>query len=239
MPFGERLDQYYRQIYAPAIKAAGLIPRRVDDLFRPSPIVHDIWRFIRNCEVVLADLTKKNANVFYELGLAHAIAKPVILVASSMADVPFDLRALRVLVYDKDEPKWGNTLRLRIIAAIREVLDSPRSAVLPSFLRDAEDVVHSSGEVESELVVALRGELEQMRGELEQRARTEPPSEDEAVNLVTRYVRGGLPDHVIVQRLAERRLPPSWILALIAQVRADSTRLADPAVLHPKSDKDP
>jgi len=47
--------------------------------------------------VLLADLTGKNPNVFYELGLAHALAKPVILIAETLDDIPFDLRALRVI----------------------------------------------------------------------------------------------------------------------------------------------
>ena len=48
----------------------------------------------------LADLTGKNANVFYEVGICHALDKPVLLMAQSMDDVPFDLRHRRVLIYE-------------------------------------------------------------------------------------------------------------------------------------------
>src|SRR5687767_13683863 len=68
MPFGGWLDDYYTDIYCPAIKAAGLAPHRADDLFRPSTIVNDIWAYTKKARLVLADLSGKNPNVFYELG---------------------------------------------------------------------------------------------------------------------------------------------------------------------------
>lgn len=81
MPFGGWSDDYFSSIYHPAITEAGLKAHRADDLFRPSAIVSDIWAFIKISKVLLADLTAKNPNVFYELGLAHALAKPVVLVS--------------------------------------------------------------------------------------------------------------------------------------------------------------
>ena len=134
MPFGGWFDGYYSSIYQPAINDAGLVPKRADDLYRPSTIVNDIWAYTRQAKLVLADLSGKNPNVFYELGLAHALAKPAILVAETMNDVPFDLRALRVIEYDKNEPNWGESLKEKITKAIREVLSAPLAAVLPAFL---------------------------------------------------------------------------------------------------------
>lgn len=134
MPFGGWFDDYYTQIYSPAIKDSGLQPRRADDLYRPGTIINDIWSYTKNSKIVLADLTGKNPNVLYELGLAHALAKPVILLAESLEDIPFDLRALRIIEYDKNAPNWSDQLRGKISSAIKEVLDAPLSAVLPTFL---------------------------------------------------------------------------------------------------------
>src|SRR5712692_6893487 len=124
MPFGGWLDDYYETIYCPAIQAVGLEPHRADDLFRPSTIVNDIWAYTKRAKLLIADLTGKNPNVFYELGLAHALGKPAILVAESMDDIPFDLRALRIITYDKNAPNWGNLLHQKVESAIREVLKS-------------------------------------------------------------------------------------------------------------------
>jgi len=155
MPFGGWLDDYYETIYTPAIEAGGLDAHRADDLFRPSTIVNDIWAYTRRAKLLLADLSGRNPNVFYELGLAHALAKPVILVAASMEEIPFDLRALRIIIYDKNAPNWGQVLRDKITTAINEVLKAPVEAVLPAFLNvkadaakptvSARDIVKSCG----------------------------------------------------------------------------------------------
>lgn len=49
--------------------------------------------------IIVADCTGKNANVFYEIGIAHAIGREVILITQSMNDIPFDLRHLRAIPY--------------------------------------------------------------------------------------------------------------------------------------------
>lgn len=133
MPFKEPFETYYSAILEPAVVAAGLLPERGDSLFRPSPIMGDIWEMIQKAKLVVAELTEKNANVFYELGLAHAIGKPVVMVAESIEDVPFDLQPLRVLLYDKNDPAWGKKLRASLAASIRETLDDTVSAIPPMF----------------------------------------------------------------------------------------------------------
>lgn len=137
MPFGGYFDRYYIEIFLPAIEQANLVPRRADDIFRPSTIVKDIWELTRNAQVILAELSTQNANVFYELGLAHAISKPVVMVTESMSDVPFDLRALRVLVYDKNHPAWGIELQKGITEALKETLEAPKR-VLPAFFEPSD-----------------------------------------------------------------------------------------------------
>jgi hypothetical protein len=129
MPFGDPFDLYYERVYLPAIEAANLAPARADDLFRPSGIVGDLWEMIQAAKVLLAELTTKNANVFYELGLAHAIGKPVVLVSETMNDVPFDLQPLRIILYSKSDPNWGEKLAADVTAALRETLATPVEAV--------------------------------------------------------------------------------------------------------------
>jgi hypothetical protein len=64
---------YNEELYKPAIESLDFRPKRADDLFRPSPIIKDIWEYINKSKILLADITGLNANVIYELGLAHAI----------------------------------------------------------------------------------------------------------------------------------------------------------------------
>jgi hypothetical protein len=69
MPFGHWYDVYYKEVYTPAIKEAGFEPVRGDELFSSGSVVEQIWEQIEKAKVLLADLTGKNANVFYELAL--------------------------------------------------------------------------------------------------------------------------------------------------------------------------
>jgi len=78
MPFGEWFDRYYQEIYVPAIKEAGFERVRADELFTTGSAVEQMWEQIEKAKLLLADLTGKNPNVFYELGLAHAARKPVV-----------------------------------------------------------------------------------------------------------------------------------------------------------------
>jgi hypothetical protein len=132
-PFGEPFDTYFSHIVKPALEECSLYAIRGDSLYRPTTIVDDIWQGIREAKLLVAELTDRNPNVFYELGLAHAISKPVILISKSIEDVPFDLRSIRVIVYDKDHPEWGSKLRENLVKAIREVLNNPTSAIPTTF----------------------------------------------------------------------------------------------------------
>ncbi|MEP6697900.1 MAG: hypothetical protein ABJA34_13630 [Pseudonocardiales bacterium] len=88
-----------------------------------------IWRGIRAAKILVAELTTKNPNVFYELGLAHALEKPVVLVSSNQEDVPFDLRHIRVVLYDQADPFWGQKLIDKIADNIRSAVSNPEEAI--------------------------------------------------------------------------------------------------------------
>lgn len=135
MPFGEWFDRYYKEIYLPAIKEAGFEPLRADSLFNSGSVIEQIWYQIRKAKVLLADLTGKNPNVFYELGLSHAAQKPVVFVAGSIEDVPFDIRHLRVVTFDVREPGWSERLRRDITAYLKSARAEP-DRTIPQPFRD-------------------------------------------------------------------------------------------------------
>ncbi|MFO1290554.1 MAG: toll/interleukin-1 receptor domain-containing protein [Nitrosomonas sp.] len=102
MPFGDQdLQVVYDDFVKPTlVDGCNLHCERGDDVFGSNVIMEDILNSISAADVILADLTRKNANVFYEVGICHALGKPVLLLAQSIDDVPFDLRHRRVLLYD-------------------------------------------------------------------------------------------------------------------------------------------
>jgi hypothetical protein len=133
MPFGSWFDRYYQEIYVPAIREAGFEPVRADELFSTGSVVEQIWEQIEKSVVLLADLTDKNPNVFYELGLAHAATKPVVFTSGKLEDVPFDLRHLRVIVYDVREPSWADKLRKNITEYLRNAKSEPEKSIPQPF----------------------------------------------------------------------------------------------------------
>jgi hypothetical protein len=130
MPFGPPVGDYYQQIYEPAIRKAGLRPVRADaDIFGTGKIIDQIWDGINAAKVLVAELTSRNPNVFYELGLAHALDKPVVLISSNEDDVPFDLKHIRVIYYNVTDPFWGEKLIEKVAENILSALSSPEEAV--------------------------------------------------------------------------------------------------------------
>ncbi len=207
MPFGDWFDNYYETIYVPAIESAGLTPRRADDLYRPSAIVNDIWSLTKAARLILADLSAKTPNVFYELGLAHALAKPAILVAESMEDIPFDLRALRVIVYNKNESNWGDMLRNKIQTAITEVLAAPLNSVLPTFLRVKETTNPKTVTKAEKDLIVLKQEMDLIKRELQLRhnprakAIDYPVTKTDAVQFARSYRENGVNDEYVINKL--------------------------------------
>jgi hypothetical protein len=130
MPFAGAIGGYFHDVYEPAIKKAGLKAVRADaDIFGTGKIIDQIWSGINAAKVLVAELTTKNPNVFYELGLAHALNKPVVLVSSNEEDVPFDLRHIRVIYYDVTDPFWGQKLIEKVAENIVSAIKNPEEAV--------------------------------------------------------------------------------------------------------------
>jgi len=130
MPFAGVIGSYFNHIYEPAIKKAGMTAVRADaDIFGTGKIIDQIWAGINASRVLVAELTTRNPNVFYELGLAHALNKPVVLVSSNEDDVPFDLKHIRVIYYDVTHPFWGQKLIDKVAENIVSALKNPEEAV--------------------------------------------------------------------------------------------------------------
>ena len=131
MPFAQPIGGYYKLVYEEAIKKAGLRPIRADDdIFATGKIIDQVWDGITKAKVLVAELTGRNPNVFYELGLAHALNKPVVLVSSNQTDVPFDLKHIRVIYYDMSDPFWGDKLIAKVAENIVSAIKNPGEALL-------------------------------------------------------------------------------------------------------------
>lgn len=123
MPFSSPFQGVFNDHIKLVVEGESLACVRADEIVGTQQITRDIWEHIHRARFLIADLTGKNANVFYELGLAHAIGKKVILLTQTMDDVPFDLRAVRCLIYAYTPPGMKN-LEQRLRRTIRELMNS-------------------------------------------------------------------------------------------------------------------
>jgi hypothetical protein len=116
MPFNPGFDEVYATIQDTA-KALKMTCLRADDIWENDAIIQDVVSLIKRSRIVVCDCTSRNANVFYEVGIAHTLGRDVILITQSESDIPFDLRHLRHVNYlnnGEGRQNLGDLLRRRI-----------------------------------------------------------------------------------------------------------------------------
>lgn len=100
MEFDTRYDSLYSEVIKPVCKEYGFEAYRADDVYRPGIILQDIISGLKESDMIIAEISPTNPNVFYELGYAHAIEKPTVLLARRGGELPFDISGYRVIFYD-------------------------------------------------------------------------------------------------------------------------------------------
>jgi hypothetical protein len=119
MPFSGEFDDAYKLAIKPACDAAGVHAERVDDQVFHDDILQRIYNQIAKADVVVAEMTGRNPNVFYETGYAHALGKAVILLTKHAKDIPFDLQHYPHIIYGESL----STLREQLESRVRRTLD--------------------------------------------------------------------------------------------------------------------
>lgn len=129
MPFSvESLNIVFEDFVKPTlVDRCKLRVERGDDLFGSNVIMDDIAKSIKRSRLIIADLTGKSPNVFYEVGIAHALNKEVLLMTQSIDDVPFDLRHRRALVYEYT-PRGCKKLEKDLYENVQKMLGHAQAA---------------------------------------------------------------------------------------------------------------
>lgn len=99
MPFGADFDDVYKVGIKEVAASLDVVAERVDEQSFSETILERIYRQIEAADFIIADMTGRNPNVFYEVGYAHAKKRPVILITKDENDIPFDLKHHRHLIY--------------------------------------------------------------------------------------------------------------------------------------------
>ncbi len=145
MPFGEKkdldgqdidFDDIYRFFFKKAVEDLGVECIRCDEIEEAGSIHEKMFEHIYNADIVVVDITTSNANVFYELGIRHTLAKGVtLLIRRKGTTIPFNIQGLNVVEYDQSKFASIEQAKARIHQIIQNGLiqrhnDSPVHAVL-------------------------------------------------------------------------------------------------------------
>mgnify|MGYP003946099791 CR=1 FL=1 len=101
MQFTPEYNSLYEEVIRPACERNGYKVVRADDFYHCGMIIDDVTKSIRESALIVVDVTPDNANVFYELGLAHGIGKDTILLCDRKREkLPFDISGFRTIFYE-------------------------------------------------------------------------------------------------------------------------------------------
>ena len=117
MPFSAEFDDLYFGIKQ-ACENCGAYAERVDEQLFESSIMDRVYNQIAKADVIIADMTGRNPNVFYETGYAHALGKRVILLTQSLEDIPYDLTQYPHVVHGRSVKNLVEELEPRVRWAI-------------------------------------------------------------------------------------------------------------------------
>jgi hypothetical protein len=106
MPFDPSFVRLYEEHIKPTLVKMGFRVIIAKDFFTSTPIINDIWRSINEASLIVADITGKNSNVFYELGIAHTVGKKSIILNQGKEPAPFDMSHMRYFTYTDNRTDW-------------------------------------------------------------------------------------------------------------------------------------
>ena len=122
-PIRKRSDQIFKHIIDPVVREYGYKCLRADHIPSPGLITSQVIEYLINSDLVIADLSGRNPNVFYELAIRHAIQKPFIQLIERGDNIPFDISGLRTISIVTKEFDLDNIehVKKEIIAQIKTI----------------------------------------------------------------------------------------------------------------------
>lgn len=121
MPFDAELGPLYKEHIKKLGEQLGVTVKRADEMHGYEGFIVKVWKAINWADLIIADCTQRNANVFYEVGMAHVLGKPVVFITRSDDDIPSDIRHLDYIAYNYDERGVADLLE-KLGSIIKETL---------------------------------------------------------------------------------------------------------------------
>jgi hypothetical protein len=121
----KRSDLVFRHLIEPAARECGYQALRADQIPEPGIITTQVIQHVVEDPLVIADLTGRNPNVFYELAVRHAFKKPIVQIIQRGEPLPFDIAAIRTISVDHTDLDSVATAKVEIVKQIRAVENDP------------------------------------------------------------------------------------------------------------------
>ena len=157
-------QKVYEQIFQPAIEQAGYQPYRVDENAISDRIIDKIFNAIQECPMALCDLSNRNPNVLYELGLRQAYDKPVVLVQDEKTDKIFDVSGISTVFYKSDR-LFENVIdaRERISRAISDTRDGKKNSIVKVVRAQTAKISTEDMTKEDKIEIMLSGIIDDLK----------------------------------------------------------------------------
>lgn len=122
MPLRDPFTSIFERHIKPVAAKSGLRAVKADDINSNKPIMEDVWVYLNQSRLVIADLSESNPNVCYELGIAHTLGKQVIMISQDSKRIPFDVGHVRYInyVYPSQIERFERTLHDTIAQVLKD-----------------------------------------------------------------------------------------------------------------------
>ena len=162
----KRANQVLKHVIQPVAGACGYVTVRADEIAKPGLITDQIIQHVVNDDMVVADLTNNNPNVFYELAIRHAARKPAVVMASPKQRIPFDIGHVRVMTVDISDLDAAERSREDLARHLQGATSEPEASANPVAAAVDLDFFRHSRQPLEKVAVSLIERLDRMIAQL-------------------------------------------------------------------------
>lgn len=179
----KRSDKMLKYVISPVAEEQGYEAIRADQISEPGLITSQVIQHVADDDLVIADLSERNPNVFYELALRHALKKPLVQLMAKGERIPFDVAGMRTIEIDINDLDSVESAKEALAEQIKAVEKDPEAIDTPiSFAFDLQQLRQSENPEErslADLVSALselRSEVNDLERHVSDPERLLPPA---------------------------------------------------------------
>lgn len=162
----KRSDQVLKFIIRPAVESCGYQAIRADEIDKPGIITSQVIQRVVNDPLVVADLTDRNPNVFYELAIRHAIRKPFVQIIQKGERIPFDVAGTRTIQVDHKDLESVDSAKQEIAKQVRSLENDSSDLETPISVSLELQLLRQSDDPEERSLAEVVGMLSEMRSGL-------------------------------------------------------------------------